>query len=379
VTLREVEKPLRIGINLLFLLPGQVGGTEIYTRNLLNALARTDSANEYFIFHNAETESAITPAQANFTDCPQLVHATSRPARLIFEQTILVAEIVRRRLDVLLNFGLTAPLLCPTKMVTVFYDLQYKVHPENLSALELLVYKTLLPASARRSKRIVAMSEAARAQLDRFYPWSSSKIDVVPHGIEERFAQIALAREGTTATSDFILSVSTLDPHKNFDGLLRGFARYRRTHPDKRLVIVGIKGPETDRLANLRAELGLEGCVEFTGWIPRERLYELFERASAFVFASRFEGFGIPVLEAISAGVPTACSAIPSLLEIASGSARFFDPENVEEIAAALADVTDDNALRAKLVEAGKERSHAFGWADSAARLRDTLETTARA
>jgi len=369
---------LRIGINLLFLIPGQVGGTEIYTRNVLNALASIDSTNRYFVFRNAETEAAITPAQPNFTDCPQPVRATSRPARLIYEQTALVGEVLRRRLDVLLNFGLTAPLLCPVRMATVFYDLQYKVHPENLSALELLVYRTLLPASARRSRRIVAMCEAARDQLDHYYPWSRSKIDIVPHGIEDRFAQIAVKREATTERDDFILAVSTLDPHKNYDGLLHGFARYRRSHPEMRLVIVGIKGPETARLETLRDELGLSDSVEFTGWIARERLYELFERASAFVYASRFEGFGIPVLEAISAGVPTACSAIPSLLEIAPGSARFFDPENVDDIAAALADVTDNDTLRGELVVAGRERSRAFGWAHSAELLRGSLEATAR-
>jgi glycosyltransferase involved in cell wall biosynthesis len=371
-------RPLRIGINLLFLIPGKVGGTEIYTRNVLNALASIDSSNRYFVFRNVETEAAITPAQANFTDCPQPVRATSRPARLLYEQTVLVGEVLRRRLDVLLNFGLTAPLLCPVRMATVFYDLQYKVHPENLSALELLVYRTLLPASARRSKRIVAMCEAARDQLDRYYPWSSSKIDIVPHGIESRVAQIAVARDASPARDDFILAVSTLDPHKNFDGLLRAFARYKRSHPTKRLVIVGIKGPETERLEKLRDELGLTDSVEFTGWIARERLYELFERASAFVSTSRFEGFGITVLEAIAAGVPTACSAIPSLLEIAAGSARFFDPEDVDDIAAALAEITDDDALRGELVAAGRERSRAFGWAHSAELLRGALEATAR-
>jgi glycosyltransferase involved in cell wall biosynthesis len=118
--------------------------------------------------------------------------------------------------------------------------------------------------------------------------------------------------------------------------------------------------------------------VEFTGWIARERLYELFERASAFVSTSRFEGFGITVLEAIAAGVPTACSAIPSLLEIAAGSARFFDPEDVDDIAAALAEITDDDALRGELVAAGRERSRAFGWAHSAELLRGALEATAR-
>jgi glycosyltransferase involved in cell wall biosynthesis len=371
------RKPLRIGINILFLLPGKVGGTEIYTRNVLSALAHVDSTNRYYVFRNLETDSGIVPNQSNFFDCPQAVRATSRPARIIYEQTLLVGEVVRRRLDILLNGGLTAPLLCPVNMATVFFDLQYKVHPENLSALELLVYRTLLPASARRSTRIIAMCEAARAQLDRFFPWSSSKIDIVPHGIEDEFARIAVERERSAPAGDYILAVSTLDPHKNYDGLLAAFARYRIRHPGMRLVIVGIKGPETVRLEALRRELGLDESVEFTGWVTRERLYRFFRDAVAFVYPSRFEGFGIPVLEALSAGIPTACSSIPSLLEIASGSARFFEPDDIADMAAAMAEITDDAKLRETLIAAGKQRSVAFTWAQSAKSLLASLNRTA--
>jgi glycosyltransferase involved in cell wall biosynthesis len=144
-----------------------------------------------------------------------------------------------------------------------------------------------------------------------------------------------------------------------------------------RLVIVGIKGPETVRLEALRRELGLDESVEFTGWVTRERLYRFFRDAVAFVYPSRFEGFGIPVLEALSAGIPTACSSIPSLLEIASGSARFFEPDDIADMAAAMAEITDDAKLRETLIAAGKQRSVAFTWAQSAKSLLASLNRTA--
>ncbi len=359
-------------MNLLFLLPGAVGGTEIFVRNLLDSLARLDRTNEYFVFRNAETDPGIVPARGNFVDCPQPVRAVSRPARVAYEQTILVLEILRRRIDVVFNGGFTAPLLCPVPMVTVFYDLQYKAHPEYFRPFDLLFWRLLLPASARRSRRIVAMSEAARGQLDRYYPWCSGKIDIVPHGIEARFSDIAISREPAPSPA-FILAVSTLGPHKNYERLLEAFARYRVAHPAVRLVIAGIKGAQTERLVELRDLLGLANAVTFTGWIPREALYELFERATAFVYPSSFEGFGIPVLEAMAAGIPTACSAIPSLLEIAGDGARFFDPNDVGEIAAALADVTDDDALRERLTLAGRARALAFGSEASAASMLESL------
>jgi glycosyltransferase involved in cell wall biosynthesis len=369
-------RPLRIGMNLLFLLPGAVGGTEIFVRNLLDSLARLDRTNEYFVFRNVETDPGIVPSQENFVDCPQPMRAASRPARIAYEQTLLVLEILRRRIDVVFNGGFTAPLLCPIPMVTVFYDLQYKVHPEYFRAFDLLFWRMLLPASARRSRRIVAMSEAARGQLDRYYPWCRGKIDIVPHGIEARFSDIAISRK-PSASPAFILAVSTLGPHKNYERLLEAYARYRVAHPTVRLVVAGIKGTQTDRLAELRDRLGLTSDVTFTGWIPREALYELFERATAFVYPSSFEGFGIPVLEAMAAGIPTACSAIPSLLEIAGDGAHFFDPNDVGEIAAALADVTDDDALRERLARAGRARALAFGSEASAARMLESLSAAA--
>jgi glycosyltransferase involved in cell wall biosynthesis len=376
----DVTRPLRIGINLLFLIPGGVGGTEIYTRNLLESLAEIDSVNHYFVFRNAETEPAIVPKQANFIDCPQPVRATFRPARIAYEQTFLVASIVRRRLDVVLNGGYTAPLLCPVPMATVFFDLQYKVHPENFHPLDLVFWRMLLPLSARRSKRLVAMSEAAREQLETFYPWSTAKIGIVPHGIERRFSEIALSRETKSSFGNYILAVSTLGPHKNHNGLLRAFAKHRQRFADTRLIVVGIKGSSAAQLAALRDQLGLRDVVTFTGWIPREELYQLYENAKAFVYASKFEGFGIPVLEALAAGVPTACSAIPALREIVGTCARLFDPTDVDDIALAIEELTrEPSSTNSNVIEAGRDRAQAYGWQSSARKLIDIITSAARA
>ena len=369
--------PLRIGINLLFLIPGGVGGTEIFTRNLLSALAEFDRVNEYFVFRNAETEPSIVPNERNFIDCPQPVNATFRPARIAYEQTLLVAAIARRRLDVVLNGGYTAPLLCNVPMVTVFYDLHYKVHPENFRAFDLFFWRLLLPASACRSTRLVTMSEAARTQLEEHYAWYGGGIDVVPHGIEARFEAIARSRAAKPSKGRYILAVSTLGPNKNYDGLLRAYRQFHERRPDVRLVIVGLKGSQSDALLSLRDELGLDEAVTFTGWIPREELYNLYEDALAFVYASKFEGFGIPVLEAIAAGIPTACSAIPSLGEIAATCARFFDPNDVDDLAEALYDITEPSASQSANVDIGRARAQTFGWEHSALTLVNSLRTAA--
>jgi glycosyltransferase involved in cell wall biosynthesis len=359
--------PLRIGVNALYLIPGKVGGTEIYLRNVLKALASIDSTNEYFIFRNKETGDDLTPRATHFQDCPLPVSGENRAARILYEQLIFPFALRKNRIDVLFNAGFTAPLLWPGPMVTVFHDLQYKRHPEYFRWFDLPFWRTLLPASAARSRKIVVPSEAVKTDIAEFYPSAWARTEVIPHGVEAAFSEIANARE----PQPFILSVSTLHPHKNMDGLLQAFAIFHRQHPDWRLRIAGLKGFEAQRIEALAADL----CsVDITGWIPRADLYELFRTASAFVYPSRFEGFGIPVLEAMAAGLPVACSRIPALMEVADDAVRFFDPDSVDDMASALEDITTNEDLRSRLRAAGLARSRAFSWEKSAHRLIEVLE-----
>src|SRR5580704_7225578 len=139
-----------IGINALYLIPGGVGGTETYLRELLPALAAIDASNQYFVFTNSETSADLVPRQANFHWKRQGVSARLRPARILWEQTVLPLEAAHCRLDVLLNAGMTAPVLCPCRSVTVFHDLQHKRHPEYFRWFDLPFWQLLLWAAARR-------------------------------------------------------------------------------------------------------------------------------------------------------------------------------------------------------------------------------------
>ena len=360
---------LRIGVNALYLLPGRVGGTEIYLRNLLRSLAEVDSINDYFVFRNRETGVELIPQARNFHDRPQPVKAAFRPARILYEQLALPLLACRLRLDVLFNPGFTAPLLCPCPMATVFHDLQYKHHPEFFRWFDLPFWRFLLPASARRSRRIVVLSEAVRVDLIRFYGIPGSRIEVIPHGVEPEFEEIAFRREHSQPASKLILSVSTLHPHKNLDGLLGAFQQFHARHPDWKLCLVGLKGFEAEKIEARRLDLRLGEAVTITGWIARDALYQLFESAEAFIYPSRFEGFGIPVLEALTSGIPTACSRLPSLMEIARDAVRFFEPDRTEDIVEALTAITADEPLRARLREAGPRRARAFSRGQSARKL----------
>ena len=362
-------RPLRIGVNALYLIPGGVGGTEIYLRSLLAALAGVDSVNHYFVFTNRETGADLTPSQPNFTRVPQPIHATSRPVRILWEQTALPLAALRLRLDVLFNPGFTAPLLAPCPQVTVFHDLQHIRHPEYFRWFDLPFWKVLLYGSAHVSRLLLAVSHATALDVRRHYRLPESKVRVATLGVDPVFFDLAPQR----APEPFLLAVSTLHPHKNLDGLLRAFAEFHRECPRFRLVVCGLHGFYTQPLLELRETLGLAGMVDFPGWIPRADLHDLFRRAWAFVYPSLFEGFGIPVVEAMAAGVPTACSDIEPIAGNVADAALLFDPRDTASMVQALRRIANDDALRQRLAVDGPLRAREFSWRKTAKVTLDAL------
>ena len=368
-----MNRPLRIGINALYLIPGGVGGTEIYLRGLLGTLAEIDSSNQYFVFTNRETDSGLTPKQPNFTPLPQPIRAASRPARILWEQTALPLSATRLKLDVMLNPGFTAPLLASCPQVTVFHDLQHIRHPEYFRWFDLPFWKILLYGSAHVSRILLADSHATAHDLLRHYRLPEKKVQVALLAGDAVFFDLAKHRR----PEPFLLAVSTLHPHKNLDGLLRAFAEFRRERPDFRLIVCGMHGFFTGPLHDLRESLGLHDAVDFPGWIPREKLYDLYTRAWAFIYPSLFEGFGIPPLEAMAAGVPTACSDIEPIATNVDDAALRFDPHNPSAMAAALRRITCDEDLRRRLAEAGPRRAAEFSWRKTAEVTLETLRACA--
>jgi glycosyltransferase involved in cell wall biosynthesis len=346
---------MRIGVNALYMIPGGVGGTEVYLRNLLAALVRIGRTHEYFVFTNRETGSDLPHA------VPLPVRAANRPARLLQEQSLLRREARRLRLDVMLNAGFTAPLFPACPNVTVFHDLQHKRHPEHFRWFDLPFWRMFLYASARRSRLLIAVSDETKRDLMRFYGVPAERIRVIPHGVEDVFFDIGRAR---AAPEPFILYVSTLHPHKNHERLLRAFAQFRNTNPQYRLILAGMRGFNTAAIERTIADLGLTGSVRITGWIAREELLSLYRRAAAFIYPSTFEGFGMPVLEAMAAGLPVACSDIEPLRSLTAGTAILFPPADESAAAAALFRLTHDTSL----VESARKRARQFSW-DECARL----------
>lgn len=369
-------QPLRIGVNALYLIPGGVGGTEIYLRSLIQALAGIDSVNEYFIFTNVETGGDLVPAQANFHHVPQNLRAAVRPARLSWEQFVLPRRIRQLKLDVLFNPGFTSPLVGSCPNVTVFHDLQHKRHPEYFRRFDLPFWRLFLYWSAMQSRYLIAVSEATREDLLKFYTLDASKVRVVPHGVDDAFFDVGRRRR-PQQFRQFVLCVSTLHPHKNIDRLVRAFRRVHQVRPEFQLIIAGMHGFQTSQIEQTIIECGMGAQVHITGWIPREELLALYRTAWAFVYPSTFEGFGLPVLEALAAGIPGAVSAIEPIRSIAGSAALLFDPLNEQAMAEEIFRIIDDDDVRARLSTAGPQRAGNFSWRLAAQQTLRVLESAA--
>ncbi|HTW67466.1 MAG TPA: glycosyltransferase family 1 protein [Bryobacteraceae bacterium] len=345
---------IRIGVNALYLIPGGVGGTEIYLRNLLQALSEIDAVNQYVVFTNRETGADLIPRRPNFAAAPQPVRASFRAARILWEQLFLPFAARKQRLNILFNPGFTAPLLCGRPMVTVFHDLQHKRHPEYFRWFDLPFWNFFLWAAARRSRGLIAVSQATADDVQHYYGRGAR---VIYHGVERQFFEIAEQRD----PKDYILCVSTTHPHKNLERLLRVHAQMKDA---PKLVLTGVRG-----FAAREIETFAGATVQLTGWIPREQLYEIYRGALGFIYPSTFEGFGMPVLEAMAAAVPVACSDIPPLREIARSTVHFFDPANDREIRDAILLVASGKIS----TDAAQRRAAGFTWTKTARATLDYL------
>ncbi len=352
---------MRIGINALYLIPGEVGGTERYARRLTELLAASE--HEIVIFSNEEAAETWTAA-ATVIRCP--VRARSRAARIAWEQAMLPIAARRAGLDVLHSLGYTAPALCPCASVVTIHDLNYHFHPEDWGTVGLWANRVLVPLAARSATRVLTISESSRRALREVLGVDA---DVVHHGVD---GNLALPGGDAGLPPGFLLSVTATHPHKNLDVLLAAYDALCGQRQAPPLVLVGIAGRDHERI---RAKVAGRSVV-LLGWVDDARLAALYRAASVFVFASRYEGFGFPVLEAMSAGVPVVSSNATSLPELCGDAALLLAPDDVQGFTDAIAHVLDDELLRASLVRRGAERAKHFTWARA---VEQTLEVYRKA
>lgn len=353
-----------VGLNLIFMVPGETGGMETIVRNLLPELAASAPHLRLTAFVNREAASEPGPWRELGAMVTVPVRSRRREQWVLGEQLLLPAFAARARVDLLHSMGSTAPATGPFRRIVSVMDLIYAHYPDAHSGIRDKGMRMLVPLAVRRSHRAIAISESTRADLLRFLHADPDRVDVTPLGVSPPHAPGDGARARARLELGgrrVLLALSARRPHKNLPalfeaiGLLEAGAR-------PLLVMPGYPTWQDRELHQRARALGLERDVRFAGWLPEAELEDLWAAADAFVFPSLFEGFGLPVLEAMARGVPVACSNASSLPEVAGDAALLFDPRDPHAIAGALSRLLGDDDLRERLRRAGPERARAFTW-----------------
>ena len=362
---------MHVGLNLVFLVPGETGGMEVYARELIPELVRAAPGTRFTAFVNREATTAGGGPWGELTEAVTVpVKARSRVQWVRGEQQLLPRLAARAGVDVLHSLASTAPAWGRFRRVATIHDLNYRIVPEAHLGMRGLGMQVLVPLAARTSHRIVADSEATRRDLETMLRVPGAKVDVVPLGVGARRAEPLPEPEVRALVGagdrQILLSVSALRPHKN---LLRLIGALARIPADRRplLVIPGYPTPYEQVLRERVSALGISEDVRLLGWIDAAGLEGLYASAACFVFPSLYEGFGLPVLEAMVRGLPVACSGRGALDEVAGDAALRFDPEAEEEIAASILRLLNNPDEVARLRGAGYEQASRFTWAATAA------------
>jgi glycosyltransferase involved in cell wall biosynthesis len=353
---------IHVGLNLVFVIPGETGGMEVAARATIPHLAAIEDLRL--------TAFVSRDAAGTFEGVEEVVLPVSASNRVDWvrgEQQHLPRAAGRAGCDVVHSLGSTAPLWGSFARVTTIHDLNYKLVPEAHFGLRGLGMRVLVPGAARRSQRILVDAASTKDDLRRELGTAAAKIDVVPLGVAAPTvaptAEAEIRARLELGDRPVVLCVGARRPHKNAAAVLAAIAGLQ---PRPVLVVSGYRTPYEDELRTRAQELGVAADLRLPDLLSAADLEGLYALAACVAVPSRYEGFGLPVLEAMIRGVPVACSTRSSLPEVAGDAALMFDPDDVDALRDALSRLLTDAELTQRLREAGRERAKAFTWARTA-------------
>jgi glycosyltransferase involved in cell wall biosynthesis len=345
-------------------------GNETYIRNLLNCFASIDDESEFVTYLSRDTA---------FSDVPQR----------FLKRRVSVDPFVRLGLDLprklrqdrpdLLHVQYTAPLFCNVPTVVSVHDVSYLEHPEYFTFFRTKQLRTTVRRTVKRAARILTPSEFSKRSIVRSYELSEDKVVVLPNAVSSAFRPISreLAQRRVFSMlgvpKPIILTVADVQPRKNHLNLIRAFEELLRAHPQlpHHLIIVGKETWYSPVVRSAAARSSVASRIHFTGFVSDDELLQLYGACDMFIYPSFYEGFGLPILEAMACHRAVACSNTSAMPEVADSSALLFDPCSVPEIVRAMADLLLDSELRSRMERLGAQRAAMFSWERTAAKTLD--------
>jgi glycosyltransferase involved in cell wall biosynthesis len=385
-------KTMKIAIDLTQI-PADKTGIGIYAVNLVREMCKLNNTSGkfvFFLFVQDDDENLIQliknsdkNKKSTLITVKSTVFRKLLP-RFFFEQVLLPRKCRKLNVDLIYSTHYTIPYLTRIKRVVTFHDMTFYLFPELHQKIKIFYFRTLIPLSIKKSSRIITVSEATKTDMvKRFKYLKPGKMKVIHHGVDlfkenkDRSPEKYLENYGLKA-KEFFLFIGTLEPRKNIISIIKAFHHVRQSsekHREKyKLVIVGKKGWFYDEIFETVKSLHLEEMVVFTGYVSEEEKQALLLKSFLFVYPSFYEGFGIPVLEAMAGGVPVITSNVSSLPEVAGEAALLINPLDWQEIAAAMLKLLSDQRLYETLSQKSLGQAKKFSWTETAGKTMELFE-----
>ncbi len=345
-------------------------GNETYVRNLLNCFAALDRRADFVTYLSRE---------GAFSDVPERFHkrlvAVNPFVRLGFD----LPRRLRQDRPHVFHVQYTAPLFCPAPVVVSVHDVSFLENPEYFTRFRALQLRCTVERTVKAASRVLTPSEFSKRSILKAYGLDDGKVVVLPNGVSSSFRPIARETAQRSLPSSFhgqvpfILSVGDLQPRKNHVGLIHAFEQLVSAHPQiaHHLVIVGKETWYAPAIRAAAKKSKVADRIHFTGFVPDGELLRLYGACDLFVYPSFYEGFGLPIVEAMACGRAVACSNTSAMPEVADSAAIFFDPHSEHEIVLAMRDLLLNPELRLRMERLGAQRAATFSWERTAAK---TLE-----
>lgn len=343
-------------------------GIGSYTRNLIENLVKISSGHEYYLFLDSPLPPGVVRLKNTFTEI------IPEKKRILWTNFYLPGRLSKLDIDLYhgtANFEI--PIRKVTRYVVTIHDIIPKLFPELIPFKHRLIFNLFTKRALKVADKVITVSEHSKKDIVRFFNADENKIKVIYEAASEIFRPIRDSailkefREKYKLPEEFILFLGLLEPKKNIMRIIKSFLFLKEKGLRCKLVIGGRKGWYFENIFKLARELNLTNDIIFTGFVPEEDLPLLYNSSRLFVFPSLYEGFGLPVLEAMACGIPVITSRTSSLPEIAADAALYVDPLSIDSIVEAIDQVYKDEDMRGSMIERGIQRARHFSWQKAAA------------
>ena len=370
---------MNIAINTRLLIKNKLEGIGWFTYETLKRITKNHPEHQfYFIFDRPFDPGFIFAPNVH----PMVIGPKARhPFLFYWWFEFSVPKILKKvNADLFISPDGYLSLRSPKKAIAVMHDLNFMHFPKGLPFLQQKYYRYFFPKYAHKASRIVTVSEFSKKDIHQQFSIKNELIDVVYNGANTIYQPISLNEQEKTKQNfsrgaDFFLFVGALNPRKNICTLFRAFDRFKqKTRNNIKLLIVGEKMFKTQEIYSTYHHLKYKEDVIFTGRMSPEDLKRLYGSALALTFVPYFEGFGIPIIEAMNCNTPVITSNITSMPEVAGDAALFADPFSAESVAEAMLNIYANEKLRNQLVEKGKIQRQKFSWDQTAENLWQSIE-----